>query len=203
MAYSDFTLKKVVEKFSLEQSKTNIFNNLTNVNPSERLQQDLEEASAFHLNTEKSKSEWIVVPILKEVYRNNDKVFTIYSGEQLNIDKENGLVGECDYIFSLVIDSILVKAPVFQLVEAKKGDVDLGIGQCIAQMLGAQIFNKRKGKEVDIYGCVTSGKEWLFLKLIEKQIFVNNKTYFLNEIEKILGIFQHIINEFKKEEVLN
>ena len=63
-------------------------------------------------------------------------------------------------------ESISIQAPVHTIVEAKKEDINGGIGQCLAEMVAAQIFNKRKGAAVDrIYGVVTSGMAWRFLVL--------------------------------------
>jgi hypothetical protein len=42
---------------------------------------------------------------------------------------------------------------------------------CVAEMIAAQMFNIREGKEIPaIYGCVTSGKLWQFLKLESKDL---------------------------------
>ena len=90
----------------------------------------------------------------------------------------------------------MIEAPIISIVEAKKNDLDLGIGQCIAQMIGAYQFNKQKNSNIKaIFGCITTGLEWKFLKL-EKESFItiDTKIYYLNELEKILGIFQSIID---------
>jgi hypothetical protein len=40
----------------------------------------------------------------------------------------------------------------------------VGVPQCAAQLLGAKLYNEKKGVKLDkIYGCVTTGNEWLFL----------------------------------------
>ncbi len=63
-------------------------------------------------------------------------------------------------------NTVTLQAPLFVVVEAKKQDFDLDIDQCAAQMLGAKIFNTQKGSEVtSIYGCVTTGDDWIFLKM--------------------------------------
>ncbi len=60
----------------------------------------------------------------------------------------------------------MLTSPVFTIVEAKNDIIAGGIPQCIAQMLGAQYFNVKDGKQIPcIYGCVTTGKDWQFLKL--------------------------------------
>ena len=48
-----------------------------------------------------------------------------------------------------------------QVVEAKKQDFDLGIPQCAAQLIGTDLFNKKRNVVLDkIYGCVTTGINW-------------------------------------------
>ncbi|MDZ7936457.1 MAG: hypothetical protein U5M51_16160, partial [Emticicia sp.] len=84
-----------------------------------------------------------------------------------------------------------------QLLEAKKNDTEIGVPQCAAQMIGAKVFNQNKGIQLDkIYGCVTTGKEWLFMKL-EDKIYIDKKTYHLDNIEDLLGVFQQIIDYYK------
>ena len=72
-------------------------------------------------------------------------------------------------MISLSPGQLLVDAPVIMLVEAKKEDLVGGIGQCVAEMLAAQRFNAEKENNVSrIYGAVTSGTDWLFLRLEKK-----------------------------------
>lgn len=53
-----------------------------------------------------------------------------------------------------------------QVVEAKKQDIDLGIPQCAVQMYASKKFNENKKTPVPyIYGCVTTGREWKFMRL--------------------------------------
>ncbi|MFK7948282.1 MAG: hypothetical protein AB8G11_11865, partial [Saprospiraceae bacterium] len=85
---------------------------------------------------------------------------------------------------------------IFTIVEAKRDDFLGGVPQCAAQMLGATQFNVLDGKELDrIYGCVTDGTEWLFLRLENKILTIDDKTYFTKDLEILLGVFNIIINE--------
>jgi hypothetical protein len=61
-------------------------------------------------------------------------------------------------------------------------------------MVGAKIFNETDGNKVDvIYGCVSNGTEWQFLKLENDTIFIDDKLYFFNELNVILGILNAIV----------
>ncbi|MEG4840535.1 hypothetical protein [Microcoleus sp. B9-D4] len=56
-------------------------------------------------------------------------------------------------------------------------------------MLAARIFNERVGNEVStIYGAVTTGSIWKFMKLDGCVITIALTEYYLKEVNKILGI---------------
>ena len=198
MAYTSFSLDDLKNDFGLNNQVVALFANITKVAPSQKLIEELEEADELPKRSEKSKSEWIVAPILKELRRRNNKFFTIYSGENLNADDEKGLNGECDFILTKDTKSFNISYPIIQIVEAKKNDIEIGVPQCAAQMIGAKVFNENKGIKLEkIYGCVTTGKEWLFMKL-EDKIYIDKKSYNLENIEELLGVFQFIIDYYKK-----
>ena len=53
------------------------------------------------------------------------------------------------------------------IIEAKNENIIAGLGQCIAAMVAAQIFNQRSGNdEASLYGAVTTGTNWKFIKLL-------------------------------------
>lgn len=86
MAYSDFTLSKLKKSFGLEQLKKKIFDNITEVEPSEHVVFDIKEGLRLPKNTEKARSENIVSPVLREVYRKNAHKLTLFSGYCLNVN---------------------------------------------------------------------------------------------------------------------
>jgi hypothetical protein len=199
MAYSEFTLERIEERFGIGNRIATLFDQIEPLHPSERLKADLEEAPDFLLRTEKAKSEWIVVPILRELKRRNRDFLAVYSGENLEGDSSVGLNGECDFILAKEVHSYSISYPVIQLVEAKKQDFDLGIPQCAAQLIGAALFNQKRNVILDkIYGCVTTGSNWQFLALENKTIYIDPKLYALDDVARILGIFQQIINYYKQ-----
>ena len=198
MAFSDFSLEDLELKFGIKNYTAKLFDNIESLEPSQNLKENLQLAAELPVRSEKAKSEAIVFPILVEVRNRNDKFFTIYSGDILNADESRGLKGECDFILAKDVHSFSINYPIIQIVEAKKNDIDLGVPQCAAQLLGAKIFNEKKGVNLEkIYGCVTTGDEWLFMKL-ENDLIVDEQKYYLVEINKLLGIFQQIVDYYKK-----
>lgn len=83
-------------KFGVEHTYTYLDLGQLFVQPSESLLSELSESREMPIRTEKVRSEWIAVPILKALRKNNPNAFTIYSGEVLNVDRRKGLYGECD-----------------------------------------------------------------------------------------------------------
>jgi hypothetical protein len=56
-------------------------------------------------------------------------------------------------------------------------------------MVTAQIFNQRNGEVIEsIYGAVTTGTDWKFLKLVDKTVWIDKRDYFINEVSQILGV---------------
>lgn len=200
MAYSDYTLSQIEEKFGIVSQRVKLFPQ--SIQPiyeiSEWLKYSLSLVEELPVKSEKAKSELIVMPILIELRTKNAKYFTIYSGEMLNINEE--LKGECDFILSKDTGSFEINAPIMQLVEAKRNDVESGIAQCAAQMIGAQKYNeKRKHLIYQIYGCVTTGDDWLFMRLNNK-LEIDTKKYYLGNLPELLGVFQSILDIFKHHE---
>jgi transketolase C-terminal domain/subunit len=90
-------------------------------------------------------------------------------------------------------EQLFIEAPTVIVVEAKKEDLNGGLGQCVAEMLAAQRFNEKNDNVNTIYGCVTTGNLWKFLKLEEQTITIGLREYPLPPIEEILGILVSFI----------
>jgi len=193
MAYSDFTtLTKVREAFGLTiEESIDLFTDIPEALPSSYLQTTLNENVflATAINTEKARSELIIAPVLLEVRRMLNFQIGFFSGSEFNVDLQAGLSGYCDYILTASKESYEIRTPVVTLAEAKNESIKSGLGQCIAEMVAAQIFNQRNGEAIaSIYGAVTTGTDWKFLKLIDKTIWIDKRDYFINEVSQILGI---------------
>jgi hypothetical protein len=88
---------------------------------------------------------------------------------------------------------------VVAIVEAKNDNIKSGYAQCMAEMIAAQIFNEREGKEIEsIFGVVTNGNQWKFLKLNKDTIYIDLNDYYIISPEKIMGI---LISMVKPESI--
>ncbi|ABG50871.1 conserved hypothetical protein [Trichodesmium erythraeum IMS101] len=192
MPYSKFTLEEVLTKFNLTLVENlGKFNNLPDVAPSKLLEETLEDniPLAVAIGTEKARSELIVSPILVAVRKHLNKQISLFSGIEFNVNIELGLSGFCDFIISLSSLQTIIKAPVVTLVEAKNDNIKSGFGQCLAEMVAAQIFNKNKGNQISqIYGAITTGTAWQFLELEGENVVLDLEEYSLKNLPKLLGV---------------
>ena len=199
MAYSNFTLEEVLSTFQLEKIESvGLFSESAPVTPRPHFTAELAKKVplAAAIGTEKARSELIVADVLFELREISEDRISLFSGIDFNVDAENGLIGVCDFLVSLSPGQIVLEAPVIVLVEAKKEDLIGGLGQCVAEMLAAQRFNVEKENNVpNIYGTVTSGTDWLFLKLEAKCLHIDLAIYPIALCNKILGILANMITQ--------
>lgn len=192
MSYSEFTIAKVQELFHLAiAEQEELFADVQPVEPSELLQMILKEylSLAIDVNSEKVRSEFIIAPVLGDVRRQSGYQISLFSGKEFDVDRERGLSGYCDFILCLSKEQLYIQAPVVMIVEAKNENIVGGMGQCMASMVAAQLFNQQTSKPMDeIYGAVTTGTNWRFLKLIDQTLWIDKTEYYIRDVDKILGI---------------
>jgi len=197
MSYSDFTLSQLESEFGLNiQERVEIFKDIKPFTPSHLLKEILEEniPLALEIDTEKVRSELIVAPIMVELRKCFNRQISFFSGVDFSVEKEKGLTGRCDFLISYSPKQLEIMAPVIALVEAKNNNIKSGIAQCIAEMLAAQIFNERKQNHIPcIYGVVTTGSNWNFLRLVEKRVDIAAGEHFIGDLEGLFGILLNMI----------
>ncbi|MGB3264186.1 MAG: hypothetical protein WBA89_09505 [Microcoleus sp.] len=198
MAYSDFNLNSVLKIFELSYSETaDLFAGEPELECSALLAENLRRylPVAVGSNTEKSRSEMIVAPVLLELRTQLQEQIGLFSGIDFNVSPERGLNGSCDFVIGNSSGLLLLAAPVIIIVEAKPENLNSELGQCVAEMFAASIFNEREGNDIPaIYGAVTSGNTWRFMKLKKQVIEIDLTEYYLSDVNKILGILASAIN---------
>ncbi|MEM7553177.1 MAG: hypothetical protein AAF378_03600 [Cyanobacteria bacterium P01_A01_bin.84] len=199
MAYNNFTLSKAKKDFNLTTIESeNLFKEVSSIEPSALLIELLEEylPLARAISTEKAKSELLVIPILVEIRKILSRKISLFSGSLFNVDVMKGLTGYVDFLITLSEEMYAISSPVITLVEAKNDVITNGIGQCVAEMVAAQIFNEKQGNSVPtIYGVVTTGTAWLFLKLEQKTVYIDNQEYYIDNLGKIIGILVNCLEK--------
>jgi hypothetical protein len=195
MAYSEFDLKKVKSAFDLEIIEDlDLFSTITEIETSQMLEQILKQnvPLALAIGTEKASSELIIINIFLELKRNLNISF--FSGIEFTVDREKGLNGFCDFIISKSSEQLFLDTPVVTVVEAKNEKIISGLGQCVAEMIAARIYNEKDDKNLPcIYGVVTTGHAWKFLKLAENIVYIDIDDYYIKNPQKILGILTYMI----------
>ena len=193
MAYSDFTLKKVKADFDLKTNEqVSLFADIPGIEISASLETTLARnvPLALSINTEKARSELIIINILVEVKELLSEHISLFSGIDFTVDQDRGLNGDCDYILSQSPEQLYLETPVVTIVEAKNENIIAGLGQCIAEMYAARLYNAREEVHLPcIYGGVTTGDAWKFLKLVEDTAYIDKPYYYLTDLPKIIGIF--------------
>ena len=199
MAYSNFTKNELKKKFGVNiKDATFLAGKTRAIEPSSWLLETLIRLQKIGFSTEKERSERLVTPILAELHQLNDWGFKIYSGQIMNADDSVGLNGECDFLLAYGDVSSILETPIFSVTEAKKNDLDIGIIQCSAQLIGAKIFNEKEGYDSPLlFGCSTTGVDWRFIRYENNMILWDQQTYTLGNLPELLGVLQYVIDETK------
>ena len=199
MSYSEFTLRKAKRDFDLTTVEAGRFLPQTEpIAPSLYLTESLIEGLplATATGSEKARSELIISPILVEVRKILQRQVSLFSGEDFTVEPELGLSGVCDFLISRSREQILIEAPAVVIVEAKKADLKVGLGQCAAEMVAAQKFNEINNIPIaTIYGSVSSGTAWRFLKLESKTLTIDLNDYPVPPVEPLLGMLVWMVRD--------
>lgn len=200
MSYREFTtIGTVKQAFGLTTVEgVKFFPPIEAIAPSLTLANFLEDSLpvAVATGSEKARSELIISPILLEVRKILHRQISLFSGEEFTVDPMIGLNGVCDFILSSSPELLEIEAPVVMIVEAKKADLKTGIGQCIAEMVAAQKFNEVKENAIPaIYGTITSGMQWRFMKLEGQTVTIDLTDYPLVPVEQILGFLVWMVQQ--------
>lgn len=189
MGYGDFTFDSLLAEFNLSVVQAPLFTPPPHVEPPPWLLDTLQKGRSIAFYSEKSRSEFIVAPVLLTCQEMLRSACCLYSGIRLDVDPEKGLKGECDFILAKAPPAPALRAPLMVIVEAKKNDIEEGLAQCAAQMVAARLFNEQHKEPVAaMYGCVTTGEAWQFLRLRGQELVVDADRYYITAVSAVLGI---------------
>jgi hypothetical protein len=194
MVYADFTLELTEARLGVRAHGDDLFPGLAPVAVPDWLRDFLARGMQLALVSEKARSEFIVGPILLACRELTGGQLAIFSGQRLDVDPERGLQGECDFILALAEPVPRLRAPIATVVEAKKNDIEAGLGQCVAQMVAARDYNEREGEARPVvHGCVTTGEAWQFLRLAGPDVIVDRGRLYIDNVGAILATFGAIV----------
>jgi hypothetical protein len=191
MAYSDFTLELAIEQFGLTIQETSALVQSQPVQPTDLLVAILERELpwAIAVGSEIARYSGIISQVLLDLRALKQQQISVFAGKEFNVNPEQKLNGYCDFLISLSPIQSVIQAPVVVIAEAKRGILENGLGQCVAAMVAAQQFNQNHNLPIPaIYGSVTNGSNWKFLKLSGIELVIDITEYEITNIERILGI---------------
>jgi len=198
MAFSDFkNISEVQKKYNIKY-KEEFFIEVQKIQLSENFVNDFEfyKENIDVFSSEASRSEVIISPILREIYKKYYKEYSFWI--QKSIAYDDILCGTPDYIFSekSELGKTVLEKPIVIVVEAKRNDFEQGWGQCLAEMIASQKIND--DIESAVYGVVTDGNLWQFGKL-EKDSFSKNKENFtVDKLIQLYGALDYMVQAVKK-----
>jgi hypothetical protein len=196
LQYDEFSLETISTGLGVSVETADVFPALSPYPVPQWLRERLDRGMRQVLLTEKARSEFIVVPVLLACQELSPELISIYSGVRLDVDPARGLIGECDFILSATDPVPALRAPLMIIVEAKKHDLETGVWQCLAQMVGARIFNERSGRPpAPVYGCVTNADVWQFLRLVDHRAEIDVRRYYIDNVGGILAVFRWIVGQ--------
>jgi len=196
MAFSDFTLLDVRDKLGLTVVMGTLFPDASPVTLPAWLTDWLDSCMplATAMGTEKGRSELLISPLLIHAYKLAPSRPTFFSGVEFNVDPAAGLKGFCDFLFSLSPDQFLPDAPVIVVVEAKNDNYAGALPQCIAEMYAASLFNRSRGRDIEsVYGVISTGLDWNFLRLIGAEVVYDSVRYGLRDAPTIVAILLEML----------
>ncbi|MEG4529388.1 hypothetical protein [Microcoleus sp. D2_18a_D3] len=144
-------------------------------------------------NSEYAICEYIIVPILKEVWKQYRKNFILWSHQALNCDAN--LNGFPEYILAQKspLGKLVFDRPYFVIIEAKQDDFEAGWAQCLAEAIAAQRLNDKP--EQDVFGIVSNGKLWQFGKLKTNVFTLNQKSYLIDDLDKLFAAINYVFQQ--------
>jgi hypothetical protein len=197
MAFSDFTYPGVLQELGLTLAPSvELFPNVQPLAPRPALVAALplavELRAAAH--TETSRMIWMVGPVLADMWSRYNRTVCLIAGAEFPADPAAKLNGWCDFLLCRAPHQSVIFAPVLLVFEAKRDSIPDGLGQCIAGMVGALRFNERSHQQIDpIYGCVTTGSLWKFLRLSGTTLTMDPEEYPIQDVGRLLGILTSIV----------
>lgn len=192
MPYSSFkSVGEVSQKFDIEV-RTESFIQTKEIQVLEyifsRIEHKLRE-DAYFVN-EFAICEHIISQILDAVSEKH-KQLLVWSHVPFNVDQEQSLVGEPDYLIAPKTKYGVMAVPPLCVMEAKQEKWNEGWAQTLAEMYAASL----QGAEI-CYGVVTTGKGWEFGKF-EHNVFTKDPTQIsaTENLQKILEVLNWLFSQ--------
>ena len=142
--------------------------------------------------SEASISEFLIAPILREIWKQHREALLLWSHVSMKVGEE--FDGFPDYLFTKVSPLGMVRdKPYLLVVEAKKDDFDGGWGQCLAAMIAAQTINEND--QITLHGSVSNGDVWEFGKLRGHEFVRDQRSYTISALEELFAALNYVFTQ--------
>lgn len=195
MSFRDFTFPRVVTDLGLKFREDHLFSDIPPVQLSPDLTRrlDMGREVSQGINNEKARSEFLIAPLLLEIWIASGQRFGLFSGTELNVEPAKGLNGVCDFLIAREPLLSVLNGPIMAVVEAKNDNVWNGYAQCIATTHAAALHNQQTSGVVGpMYGASTTGVAWKFIRVDGATITLDRSDYFFNDLGAVAAILFHI-----------
>jgi hypothetical protein len=142
--------------------------------------------------SEASISEFLIAPILREIWKQHREALLLWSHVSMKVGEE--FDGYPDYLFTKLSPLGMVRdKPYLLVVEAKKDDFDGGWGQCLAAMIAAQTINEND--QITLHGSVSNGDVWEFGKLRGHEFVRDQRSYTISALEELFAALNYVFTQ--------
>jgi hypothetical protein len=192
MAFSDFkTIAEVQRKYAIRYEEQS-FMAARELPPPAGFVKDFEfyRENIDIFSSEASRSEIVISPLLREVYKSHHTRSTFWIQKPLICDET--LSGTPDYMVAgrSELGKTVLEKPVLIIVEAKKNDFEQGWGQCLAELVAAEKLNGDSARPV--YGVVTDANLWQFGKLAGKRFCREPANFTIDALPRLYGALDYL-----------
>jgi hypothetical protein len=192
MAFSDYKNISEVQQQFLIVAQEECFLETQATEPSPQFVAELcFNQQYFDISTsEAARTELIIFPILREVYKPYAKQYELWVQKSLHCDEN--LRGTPDYLLATrsELGKRVLAKPLLMVVEAKRNDFEERWGQCLAELVAAQILNN--DPQLPVYGIVTDGKRWEFGRLIKNVFSENSGACNTEHLSMLMGSLHYL-----------
>lgn len=198
MAYGNYkNIDEVARKYQVAVALEPFVQSLPFAVP-EAFQQELTYVLG-HVDVKMSEaaiSEFLIAPVLKEIWRHYDDALLLWSHVALNVGEE--FDGYPDYLFTKRTALGMVRdKPYLLVVEAKKDDFESGWGQCLAALLAAQTING--DEQIILQGAVSNGEGWQFGKLQARQFVRDPRLFTISDLTDLFAALRDVFERAKQQ----
>jgi len=140
--------------------------------------------------SEGARTEAVIFPILREVYKDYSDKFVLWIQKSFTYDAK--LNGTPDYLIATKspLGKTVLAKPLLGVVEAKKNDFEVGWAQCLAELVAIQKLND--DDKTPVFGIVTDGERWQFGKFEKNLLTRHASSFVIDDLPGLFGALHHI-----------